>query len=58
MHMRITIVIDDELKSKALKASGAETKREAVEPGLKTLLQLSRQAKMPRRRGAGSRWVI
>jgi Arc/MetJ family transcription regulator len=35
----------------ALKASGARTKREAVEMGLRTLLQLSRQAAIRRLRG-------
>ena len=35
----------------ALKASGARTKREAVEMGLKTLLQLNRQAAIRRLRG-------
>ncbi|MCY7308575.1 MAG: type II toxin-antitoxin system VapB family antitoxin [Rhodoferax sp.] len=49
--MRTNIVIDDKLMSKALKASGAKTKRDAVEMGLKTLLQLTDQAKIRRLRG-------
>lgn len=49
--MRTNIVIDDKLMSEALKASGAKTKREAVEMGLRTLLQLSRQSEVRRLRG-------
>ena len=49
--MRTTIVIDDKLMAAALKASGARTKREAVEMGLKTLLQLNQQAAIRRLRG-------
>ena len=49
--MRTNIVIDDRLMSEAMKASGAQTKREAVEMGLKTLLRLSRQAEIRTLRG-------
>ena len=49
--MRTNIVIDEKLMAAALKASGARTKREAVEMGLKTLLQLNRQAAIRRLRG-------
>ncbi|HEY0675701.1 MAG TPA: type II toxin-antitoxin system VapB family antitoxin [Immundisolibacter sp.] len=49
--MRTNIEIDDTLMAQALKASGARTKREAVELGLKTLLQLRRQADARRLRG-------
>ncbi len=49
--MRTTIVIDPKLMAAALKASGARTKREAVELGLKTLLQLGQQAEVKRLRG-------
>lgn len=49
--MRTNIVIDDKLMAEALKASGARTKREAVELGLKTLLQLNRQSELRRLRG-------
>ncbi len=49
--MRTNIEIDDTLMAEALKASGARTKREAVELGLKTLLQLQRQADARRLRG-------
>lgn len=37
--------------AEALKASRARTKKEAVELGLKTLLQLSRQGEVRRLRG-------
>jgi Arc/MetJ family transcription regulator len=49
--MRTNIVIDDKLMSDALKASGARTKREVVELGLKTLLQLGKQGEVKRLRG-------
>ena len=49
--MRTNIVIDDRLMSEAMKASGAQSKREAVEMGLKTLLRLSRQADIRKMRG-------
>ena len=41
--MRTKIVIDDELLSEAMKASGAKTKREAVELGLAALVKLKQQ---------------
>lgn len=43
--MRTNIEIDDKLMKDALKATGAKTKREAVELGLKTLVQLRGQEK-------------
>ena len=41
--MRTNIVIDDNLMSEALRATGLKTKREAVELGLRTLLRLRKQ---------------
>jgi Arc/MetJ family transcription regulator len=41
--VRTNIVIDDKLMSDAMKATGATTKREVVELGLKTLVQLKKQ---------------
>ncbi len=38
--MRTNIMIDDILMADVLKATGAKSKREAVELGLKTLLML------------------
>lgn len=49
--MRTNIVIDDRLMVEALKASGARTKKEVVELGLKALLQLGRQREVRRLRG-------
>jgi Arc/MetJ family transcription regulator len=49
--MRTNIVIDDKLMKAALKATGLTTKREVVELGLRTLLQLHRQAKVRELRG-------
>lgn len=49
--MRTNIVIDEELMQEALKATGAKTKREAVELGLRTLVQLKRQERIRGYRG-------
>ena len=49
--MRTNIVIDDTLMADALKASGARTKREAVELGLRTLIRMRRQEDIRRHRG-------
>jgi len=49
--MRTNIVIDDKLMEDALKATGLETKREAVEEGLKALIKLQKQADIRKLRG-------
>jgi len=49
--VRTNIVIDDELMADAMRATGARTKREAVELGLRTLLRLRRQQDIRRYRG-------
>ncbi|WP_077531114.1 type II toxin-antitoxin system VapB family antitoxin [Vreelandella utahensis] len=49
--MRTNIVIDDELMAEALKTSGYETKKEAVEQGLKLLVQLRKQQELRKLRG-------
>jgi Arc/MetJ family transcription regulator len=41
--VRTNIVIDDALMREAMRASGARTKKEAVELGLRTLVQLRQQ---------------
>jgi Arc/MetJ family transcription regulator len=41
--MRTNIVIDDELMNEVLEQTGIRTKREAVEMGLRALLQLKKQ---------------
>jgi Arc/MetJ family transcription regulator len=43
-NMRTNIVIDDQLMAEALKATGLQTKKEAVEEGLKALIRLKKQA--------------
>lgn len=49
--MRTNIVIDDKLMSDALKVTGLQTKKDAVEEGLKLLIKLRKQAKIRRLRG-------
>jgi Arc/MetJ family transcription regulator len=49
--MRTNIVIDDNLMRETLRATGLNTKRDAVELGLQTLLRLSKQAEIRRLRG-------
>lgn len=49
--MRTNIVIDVELLAEAQRATGARTKRETVELGLRSLVRLSRQAEVRRLRG-------
>ena len=53
--MRTNIVIDDRLMERAMRVSGAPTKREAVERGLKLLVALKRQERIRRYRG-GIKW--
>lgn len=49
--MRTNIVIDDQLMRDALLATGLEIKKEAVELGLKTLIQLKKQEAIKAFRG-------
>jgi len=49
--MRTNIVIDDTLMAEALKVTGARSKREVVELGLKTLVRLKRQERIRGLRG-------
>lgn len=49
--VRTNIEIDDQLMSDALRLTGARTKREAVEMGLRTLLRLRQQEEIRRFRG-------
>jgi Arc/MetJ family transcription regulator len=51
MTMRTNIVIDDELMEEALKATGLNTKKEAVELGLKTLVRLKKQERIRKFKG-------
>jgi len=49
--VRTNIVIDDQLMKETLRATGLKTKREAVELGLRTLLQLSKETEIQGLRG-------
>jgi len=49
--MRTNIEIDDNLMAEALKATGLNTKKEAVELGLKALIKLNKQASIRALRG-------
>jgi len=49
--MRTNIVIDDQLMADALKATGLDTKKEAVELGLKMLVRLNKQQEIRKLRG-------
>jgi Arc/MetJ family transcription regulator len=49
--MRTNIVIDDALMDEAIKLTGAKTKKEAVELGLRTLVRIKRQERIKRYRG-------
>lgn len=53
--MRTNIEIDDALMREALAATGARTKREAVELGLRTVIRLRNQERLRELRGMG--WV-
>ena len=54
--MRTNIVIDDQLIKKAMRASGAKTKREAVERGLRLIVRLDEQEKLIRSARGKLRW--
>jgi Arc/MetJ family transcription regulator len=49
--MRTNIVIDDKLMADALKATGLNTKKEAVEQGLRLLIQKNKQQAIRKLRG-------
>ena len=49
--MRTNIEIDDKLMKDALRATGAKTKKEAVEIGLKTVVRLRLQEKISALKG-------
>ncbi len=54
--MRTNIVIDDNLLERAMRATGAKTKREAVERGLASLVRLKAQEEIRGLRGR-LRWT-
>jgi len=49
--VRTNVVIDDDLMESALKVSGLRTKKDAIEEGLKLLVQVKRQKEIKRFRG-------
>jgi Arc/MetJ family transcription regulator len=49
--MRTNIVIDDALMDEAIKLTGAKTKKEAVELGLRALVRIKRQERIRRYKG-------
>jgi len=49
--MRTNIVIDDKLMADAIAATGAKSKKEAVELGLKALVRLKQQERIKGFRG-------
>ena len=49
--MRTNIVIDDKLMADAMKATGLTTKKDAVEEGLKLLIQKNKQQNIRKLRG-------
>ncbi len=49
--MRTNIVIDDTLMEDAIKLTGAKTKKEAVELGLKMLVRIKQQEKIKAYKG-------
>ncbi|MGB5217026.1 MAG: type II toxin-antitoxin system VapB family antitoxin [Smithella sp.] len=49
--MRTNVVINDNLMASALKASGLRTKKDAIEEGLKLLVQMNRQKEIKQYRG-------
>lgn len=49
--MRTNIVIDDALMKEVIKLTGAKTKKEAVEMGLRTLVQIKRQERIKHYKG-------
>ena len=50
-NMRTNIIIDDNLMQQTLQATGIKTKKEAVEQGLKLLLQKAQQQQLRKLRG-------
>ena len=49
--MNVSITLDDDLVKSALKASGLKTKREAIEEGLKLLINVHAQNRIRASRG-------
>lgn len=54
--MRVNIEIDDKLFKKAMKLTGARTKREVIEDGLKRLVEQSEQLRILKLKGKVEFW--
>jgi Arc/MetJ family transcription regulator len=54
--MRTNIVIDDQLMKKAMRVSGASTKREAVQKGLELIVRLDEQERVIRESRGKFHW--
>jgi len=54
--MRTNIVIDDRLMKRAMRVSGASTKREAVERSLELMVRLAEQERLLRSARGKFRW--
>lgn len=54
--MRTNIVIDDQLMKRAMRVSGASTKREAVQRGLELMVRLAEQERLLRSARGKFRW--
>ncbi len=54
--MRTNIVIDDQLMKRAMRVSGARTKREAVQRGLELMVRLAEQERLLRSARGKFRW--
>ena len=55
--MRTNIVIDDRLMKRAMRVSGASTKRETVQRGLELMVRLAEQERLIRSARGKLRWV-
>lgn len=49
--MRTSIVIDDQLMNDAIQLTGAKTRKDAVELGLRTLIKLKKQERIRNYKG-------
>ena len=56
ISVRTTIVIDDQLMAEAMRLSGARTRKQAVEEGLRLLIRMKMQEQVRRLRGR-LRWT-
>jgi Arc/MetJ family transcription regulator len=54
--MRTNIVIDDELMKRAMRVSGASTKREAVQRSLELMVRMAEQERLLRSARGKFRW--